>query len=390
MPPQLWSPGDTTPDFSAPAAGNPRFAFHTTAGRYVVLSFLGDSRSASVQEIVSHIESKHSWFDDERICFFGVSTDHDDMRQQRLRERIPGIRYFWDADRSVSKLYGAVRSLDPDSPYSRFTLVLDPMLRVLANIPADSAERHNQALDITLSHLPLVQEHAGVALSAPVLILPRVFESELCRELVRLYEQYGGEDSGFMREVDGKTVAVMERKFKRRQDFDFMDRPELAELRRILQVRLRARLVPQIKRAFQFDVTRMERYIVARYASSERGFFRPHKDNTTLGTAHRRFACTINLNAEEYTGGDLRFPEFGNRTYRAPTGGAVVFSCSLLHEALPVTQGIRYAFLPFFYDDAAARIRQSNAHSLTGQSFDHAKGEDEYKELRSNASEFGQ
>jgi hypothetical protein len=47
---------------------------------------------------------------------------------------------------------------------------------------------------------------------------------------------------------------------------------------------------------------------------------------------------TINLNAEEYDGGDLRLPEFGRQAYRAPTGGAVVFSCSLLHEALPVTR----------------------------------------------------
>jgi predicted 2-oxoglutarate/Fe(II)-dependent dioxygenase YbiX len=42
----------------------------------------------------------------------------------------------------------------------------------------------------------------------------------------------------------------------------------------------------------------------------------------------------------------------------------VVFSCSLLHEAAPVTRGLRYATLPFLYDDEAARVRQANAHSL--------------------------
>ena len=68
---------------------------------------------------------------------------------------------------------------------------------------------------------------------------------------------------------------------------------------------------------------------------------------------------TINLNAGDYDGGDLRFPEYGPRTYRAPTGGAIVFSCSLLHEATPVTRGTRYAFLPFLYDDAAARLREA-------------------------------
>jgi predicted 2-oxoglutarate/Fe(II)-dependent dioxygenase YbiX len=68
--------------------------------------------------------------------------------------------------------------------------------------------------------------------------------------------------------------------------------------------------------------------------------------------------------AEEFEGGDLRFPEYGRQTYRPPTGGAVVFSCSLLHEATPVTKGRRYAFLPFLYDEAAAKIREENLQFL--------------------------
>jgi predicted 2-oxoglutarate/Fe(II)-dependent dioxygenase YbiX len=74
-----------------------------------------------------------------------------------------------------------------------------------------------------------------------------------------------------------------------------------------------------------------------------------------MGTAHRKFACSINLN-DDFQGGDLRFAEFGPTTYRPPVGGAVVFSCALLHEATRVTAGRRYAFLPFFYDDAGAEV----------------------------------
>jgi hypothetical protein len=43
----------------------------------------------------------------------------------------------------------------------------------------------------------------------------------------------------------------------------------------------------------------------------------------------------------------------------------VVFSCSLLHEARPVTRGKRYAFLPFLYDDEAARLRERNLEFVT-------------------------
>lgn len=42
----------------------------------------------------------------------------------------------------------------------------------------------------------------------------------------------------------------------------------------------------------------------------------------------------------------------------------MVFSCSLLHSVSKVTAGRRYAFLPFLYDDAAARIRDANRHKL--------------------------
>jgi predicted 2-oxoglutarate/Fe(II)-dependent dioxygenase YbiX len=54
------------------------------------------------------------------------------------------------------------------------------------------------------------------------------------------------------------------------------------------------------------------------------------------------------------------FPNSADSDTAAPAGGAVVFSCSLLHEATPVTSGSRYVFLPFLYDDEAARIRQQN------------------------------
>ncbi len=35
---------------------------------------------------------------------------------------------------------------------------------------------------------------------------------------------------------------------------------------------------------------------------------------------------TLNLNTEEYEGGELRFPEFGPNLYRPGTGDAVIFS----------------------------------------------------------------
>lgn len=197
---------------------------------------------------------------------------------------------------------------------------------------------------------------------APVLLIPRVFDPGFCRHLISLFEANGGEDSGFMRERDGKTIAVTDYSFKKRRDYNLADaQSDLVEKVNALVLR---RVKPAVERAFQFSITRFERHVVACYESENQGFFNRHRDNTTKGTAHRRFAMTLNLNTGVYEGGCLWFPEYGTRLYRPDVGEAIVFSCSLLHEVTPITSGRRYALLSFFYDDEAAKIREQNRQYL--------------------------
>jgi predicted 2-oxoglutarate/Fe(II)-dependent dioxygenase YbiX len=56
----------------------------------------------------------------------------------------------------------------------------------------------------------------------------------------------------------------------------------------------------------------------------------------------------------------LMFPEFGRHTYRAPVGGALVFSCGALHEVTAIRSGRRYAFLPFLYGDSDVKKSVEN------------------------------
>jgi predicted 2-oxoglutarate/Fe(II)-dependent dioxygenase YbiX/peroxiredoxin len=339
--------GEAAPFFHAPALGGAaRYAFDTVAGRAVLMLFFGTAARADTAAALAEVERQRSLFDDETACFFGVTVDPADAAKGRIAQQLPGIRFFLDYDREVSRLFGAELG---DGQYRPHWLLFDPMLRVVGLWPLEGGTAALEALARFVQPLPLVE-------TAPVLVVPGIFEPTLCRHLISLYDRAGGEESGFMREVNGKTVLVTDPAHKRRRDHVIGD----PELQGQLALRIRKRLVPMLKRAFQFQATRMERYIVACYDAEAGGHFRPHRDNTTKGTAHRRFAVTINLNAGDYEGGDLRFPEFGRRTYRAPTGGAVVFSCSMLHEAMPVTRGTRYAFLPFLYDDEAAREREAN------------------------------
>jgi hypothetical protein len=125
-------------------------------------------------------------------------------------------------------------------------------------------------------------------------------------------------------------------------------------VRKPLMALIARRLGPELNKAFCFGSFRFDRVLIACYDSDRGDYFRRHRDNTTPATAGRRFALTLNLNSDEYDGGELMFPEYGDYRYKPPTGAVVVFSCSLLHEALPVTRGQRFALLSFLLDPTDA------------------------------------
>jgi predicted 2-oxoglutarate/Fe(II)-dependent dioxygenase YbiX/peroxiredoxin len=353
---RLLIPGEPLPWFHGAALdGNPRYALHTAAGRWFVLLLMGTGTAAPCGAALDLLQAHRDLFDDERASFFGVTIDQGDADEERIAQRLPGIRWLLDYDRSISTLLGACREEeDGRHRYRPHWLLVDPLMRV--HQVADLAE--GGAL---FERLRAMKGQPAPEAAAPVLVVPNVFDRDLCRRLIALHDQTGGEDSGFMREENGITMLRVDHNHKRRRDQMIEDQAMVD----LLKARINIALRPMIQRAFQFDATRIERFLVACYDAREGSHFRPHRDNTTKGTAHRRFACTINLNEEAFDGGELCFPEFGQRRYRAPTGGAIVFSCSLLHEALPVTRGRRYAFLPFFYDEDAARLRERNIGFVT-------------------------
>lgn len=362
-------PGDPASWFHAASTSNPRYAFHTAAGRFVVLCFLRTAGDEQGQAAMQAVSDNRRLFDDDRISLFGVTVDPADRAQGRVLENLPGIRFFYDFDAAISRLYGSAPIEEQGAsqvPARRMWVVLDPTMRVLRVLPFTPDGSDAKELMTFLSSLPAADMFAGVRLQAPVLFLPNVFEPELCGKLIEMYEAHGGEESGFMREVGGKTVGAMDPSHKRRKDHVIEDQ----EIIRATQSRIVRRIVPEIAKVHQFHVTRMERYIVGCYTAEDGGHFRAHRDNTTKGTAHRRFAISINLN-NDFEGGEVSFPEYGPRSFKAPAGGAVVFSCSLLHAVSKVTKGRRYAFLPFVYDDAAARLREQNKQFLDVQAKDY-------------------
>jgi peroxiredoxin len=373
--PAAFGLGDPVPWFSARSLTGGELHLHVNAGRWVVLSFFHELSSPRAQEEFRALVTQlANVTEDKLVAYVVLATPPGDLGAL-LTAPVPALRLVADFDGAITRLYGA-------QPVPR-TVVLDPMLRAIAIIPWDHANGHAAVLAQIVGGLPEVDAAAGAPLTAPALIVPRVLDFDLCDFLIRLYDKMGGEDSGFLLDNDGKTGTIVDHRLKRRRDLPIV----VPELRERIRSQLVRRLLPAIERYFQFSATRMDRYLVSCYDSNEGGYFHRHRDNLNAGAEHRRFAVSINLN-RDYDGCDLIFPEFGRRAYRAPVGGAVVFSCGALHEVTPITRGRRYAFLPFLYGEEDAARRLANNARIAEGSARYTIGDDFlYPEAHATAAE---
>ena len=340
--------GEPAPFFTAETDGIANYSIEVAAGRWIVLTVFGSLGVEVCRAAHDKILARRAIFNDADAAFYGVSVDAKDRFERGLANAPFGLRYFWDFDQKISRLYGLVEggNLRPA------VFLIDRSFRIVDAEPIEAVDAVLDRLERELAAEPPLDQSPY----APVLTLPRVFEPELCAELIAYFGAGEPTESGFAADVGGRTFDLINPNLKRRQDVTVEDAPLLEAL----ESRLRSRLLPMVKRAFGWQATEIERYLITRYGEHDQGFFSAHRDDVTAGTAHRKFAVTLNLNAGDYDGGELRFPEFGQRTYRPPTGGATVFSCALLHEATPVTRGVRYAFVPFLYDETGAKLRRAN------------------------------
>jgi|GEM_PF-549610 predicted 2-oxoglutarate/Fe(II)-dependent dioxygenase YbiX len=210
-------------------------------------------------------------------------------------------------------------------------------------------------VDDILSLLERRAQHRAAYLPAihpPVLTIPDVFSPADCAHLISIFHTRGQEfvEPGHLALGNRTTDCKM-----RIPDLGRRDRIDHwvveADTQALITARLRARLFPEVLKAFNYRVTRHERYRIARYEGERGGEQLGHRDNVEPSVAHRRFAVTINLNAQDYQGGELRFPEFSDQLYKPGSGAAVVFSCSLLHEVVGMREGSRFAILAFLFGE---------------------------------------
>jgi predicted 2-oxoglutarate/Fe(II)-dependent dioxygenase YbiX len=325
-------------------SGSYRLAFDPFPGRPIALAFLGSASGPAAEAALTALSACRRLVDEGKAALFAVVSESGSGPEIALQARFPSIVFLWDGG-EMARAFGIERSW----------LILDPMLRVIEVAPLEDSDR-------ALAHLRASarpSEAFGPCPPAPIITLADIFEPELCAHLIARFERGGGKESGFMQDEGGRSVENFDTDWKRRRDFHLTDPRLIANLR----ARIGRRICPEIKKAFQMRLTRIERDLVARYDAETGGHFGPHRDDTGLSVAHRRFAVSINLNAD-FDGGEISFPEYSPRGFKAAPGTAMVFSASILHQVSRVTRGRRYVFLTFLFDEEAERLRQANLLSM--------------------------
>jgi peroxiredoxin len=351
------SAGDHAPLFNLPNQTNERIILRDLAGQPVLLFFYASDQIMGCREVCLAFKEVWPKFNNLNIHIAGICLDSVESRLQFATQEDITFPLLSDTDQEVSQKYGVISEVissnQPHFTYQRTAFLLDSNLRIfkIYNL-SELSNSINQILKDIEYVLPK-ETPRHITQQAPILLIPNVLDPDFCKNLIQLWHSEGNVESGSMRRIGDKTIGVINYNHKIRRDHFISNEA----LMRRLDITMKRRVFPEIKKAFCFDITRREDYRIGCYDSSQGGFFRPHRDNTTGGTAHRRFAMSLNLNGDEYEGGYLRFPEYGGHLYKPKIGSAVIFSCSLLHEATDVTAGVRFVLLSFLYGEKEAEQR---------------------------------
>jgi predicted 2-oxoglutarate/Fe(II)-dependent dioxygenase YbiX len=171
-------------------------------------------------------------------------------------------------------------------------------------------------------------------------VLPRVFEPEFCEQVIRLWHKGDHKDTGVSSRYGNVNVAEL----KRTEDYTVAE----PMMQKAISDRLAYRIGPELIKVFAFERGfSFDAHVVLSYTAEGGHFFGAHRDNGAPTTADRAFAVSLILN-DDFEGGELIFPEYAGVRVSPPKGAAAVFSCSLLHQVVPVRRGRRFSLTTFF------------------------------------------
>src|SRR5947207_2563234 len=310
------------------------------AGSPLVIAFWPRFDAEPVQMAMASLGAALGSLEGEGARVFAVTL----ANAQATGDANSPVPVLLDRDGKVFAAYGAGTRDQPSTIVLRHNGHVHSVLKSEAGAQADAALAAVRAL--------VAERSAGLGVPhPPILVVPDVLSSNDCRRLIQVYETRG---KTFVEPGHGEDQMTADYKMRipeygrgDRIDHWIVDKDTAG----FIDGRLGSRLFPEIRKAFQYLITRRERMRIGCYTGSRGGEPHGHRDESEVISAHRRFAMSINLNCEEFEDGALCFAEYSDQRYRPATGSAIVFSSSILHEALEVRSGRRFVLLAFLFGE---------------------------------------
>ena len=332
-------PGDIAPQCTLPALDgrNVDIRADDIAGNPIVLLFC-PRFSEAVADALAGVVAAQQYFSAAGARLFAITLDDAKIAQA---QNIP-FPVLLDSDGTV------FRTFDAEAREVPTTVVLRPNQHVMAILKSSPSVQATEAL----AHVNrLVEERQPMLMThhPPVLIVPDVLSAGDCRDLITIFTHAVRLSC---RPAPGSTTSAP----TTRCAYPNMA-AQIASTTGSSTSPLQHYCTGASSNACSRDSQSLPvphhtlgKATYGCYQGERGGELHGHRDNVEP-TPYRRFAMSINLNLEQFAGGELRFPEFGDQRYRPPNGTAIVFSSSLLHEALHVTSGRRLVLLAFLFGD---------------------------------------
>jgi predicted 2-oxoglutarate/Fe(II)-dependent dioxygenase YbiX len=337
-------PGDRVPDFALPGLdGKLRKLVWSFTGEPVALLAIDDLRTLDGEQFASLMSGcKEARTVPVIVCGNAVAAAAPAW--SKLEAKADGALLLCDGERRLvpALLAQTGVALGQSSGLRQRVIVLDPNQRVAATFDARALLAATESIGAVADSVRSnggASQVIGTAM-APVLVLPRVFEPDFCAQVIRLWHKGDHKDSGVSSRYG--NVGVLE--LKRTEDYMVQE----PMMQKAISDRLAWRIGPELIKVFAFDREfSFDAHVVLSYSAEGQHFFGAHRDNGAPTTVDRAFAVSLNLN-DDFEGGELVFPEYAGVKVSPPAGAAAVFSCSVLHQALPVTRGRRFVLTTFF------------------------------------------
>lgn len=353
--PRAFTPGDKALNFLlSDTHGQDHDLYAEVIGEPILLIVVRTLFSASSRGFLEALEQAQGRLQADGMQVVVVAGDTPSIARGAKVDMAEGQLLLCDPVGHVLNWYLAAGTTtgenELEEPAALRTYLLDGNQRVIGSWVDDAPESQlNAALDALAAwRQKTVTDEPFNA--PPALVLPRIFEPELCDRLMALWETKHREGAL----STGQQHLYAPNK-KKNLEHLIEDEETINRIRKTLA----RRVLPEINKVFNYSSRLvMEGFIVLRYQVERGDFFGLHRDRYTPQQP-RRFALSLNLN-EGFEGGELCFPEYAGAKLKPPRGGGAIFSCSLLHKALPVTQGERWVMTTFFNDPESYGAEQAH------------------------------